>query len=230
MVFSGRCIVSWVEMTSRKHGDPHSQTGRLTSLLIITAVLVVTGGVFSYRWYQHVGSPEYSLSQLGKAVREKNYGKASYYVDEVRIAQAVSKSLTDVLLAKYTKAIEDDPLPFTEARIEILHKIAPRFHDLALLGVQNGIRLLLSGNALLTGTSHLSQLDVHNFSQLHPVRSTIHGDIADVVIAGLPQPNPFWLTELSVRMVRIPNTRQWRIEEVPDAPAIFARYFGVKTP
>ena len=155
---------------------------------------------------------------MGHAVKDKNYGKASYYVDEERIANAVSQSLTDVLVAKYTKAIEDDPLPFTETRINILHKIAPHFHDLALLGVHNGIRLLLSGNALLTGTSHFSQLDVHNFSQLHVVRSTINGDTADVTVAGLPQPNPFGLTELQIRMARIPNTRQWRIEEVPRRP------------
>jgi len=195
-------------------------------LSVIAIVLAVAA---AYWWYQRTGTPEYSLSQLGKAVKEKNYGKASYYVDEDRIASAVSQSLTDVLVTKYTKAIEDDPLPFTETRIEILHKIAPRFHDLALLGVQNGIRLLLSGNALLTGTSHISQLDVHNFSQLRPVRSKVDGDIADLVIGGLPQPNPFGLTELRIRMVRIPNTRRWRIEEVPDATAIFTKYFGVGT-
>ncbi len=195
------------------------------SLLVVSLVLAGLGG---YRWYRHTGTPEYSLSQLGHAVKDKNYGKASYYVDEERIANAVSQSLTDVLVAKYTKAIEDDPLPFTETRINILHKIAPHFHDLALLGVHNGIRLLLSGNALLTGTSHFSQLDVHNFSQLHVVRSTINGDTADVTVAGLPQPNPFGLTELQIRMARIPNTRQWRIEEVPEATAIFAKYFGAE--
>jgi hypothetical protein len=215
-------------MTSPKHaGTAHSPNGRRLASLLIVAVVLVLAGVSAFWWYQHTGTPEYSLSQLGNAVKEKNYGKASYYVDEARIAQAVSQSLTDVLVAKYTKAIQDDPVPFTETRIGILHKIAPHFHDLAVLGIQNGIRLLLSGNPLLTGTSHLHQLDVRNFSQLHPVRSAVQGDTADVVIAGLPQPNPFGLTELRIRMVRIPNTRQWRIEEVPEATAIFATYFGV---
>lgn len=205
----------------RRHRTPSFAAG-------IVAIVLVLAGIGADWWYRHTGTPEYSLSQLGKAVKAQNYGKASYYVDEERIANAVSQSLTDVLLAKYTKAIQDDPLPFTDTRIGILKKLAPRFHDLTLLGVHNGIRLLLSGNALLTGTSHFSQLDVHNFSQLHVVRSTVNGDVADVVVAGLPQPNPFRLTELRIRMARIPNSRQWRIEEIPDAPAIFAQYFGTQ--
>jgi hypothetical protein len=191
-------------------------------------VLLIIAGIAADWWYRHTGTPEYSLAQLGHAVKSQNYGKASYYVDEERIANEVSQSLTDVLLAKYTKAIQDDPLPFTDTRIGILQKMAPRFRDLSLLGVHNGIRLLLSGNALLTGTTHFSQLDVHNFSQVHVLRSTINGDTADVVVGGLPQPNPFGLTELRIRMARIPNTRAWRIEDVPDVTPIFAKYFGVQ--
>ena len=99
--------------------------------------------------------------------------------------------------------------------------MAPKFHDWTLIGVRNAIRLLLSGNGILTGTSGFKQLDVHNFSGLHVLRSTVNGDTADVFIGGLPQPNPFDLTEIRVRMVRIPNTRQWRIEEIPDATPIF---------
>jgi hypothetical protein len=64
---------------------------------------------------------------------------------------------------------------------------------------------------------------------MHVVCSTVDGDTADVMVAGLPQPNPFNLAELHIRMVRIPNTRQWRIEEIPDATAIFATYFGPGT-
>ncbi len=197
---------------------------------ILLAMALIAGGIGATWWYRHTGTPEYSLSQLGKAVQEKNYGKAAYYVDEDRIAESVSESLTSMLLAKYTRAIQNDPLPFTDTRINLLNKIAPHFHNLTLLGIHNGMRLLLSGNALLTGTSHFSQLDVHNFSQLHVVRSTVQGDIANVVVAGLPQPNPFGLTELRIRMQRIPNTRQWRIEEIPDITPIFAKYFGAEMP
>jgi hypothetical protein len=152
------------------------------------------------------------------------------YVDEDRIAEAISRSLTDVLVAKYTRKFQDDPLPFTETRIEWLHGIAPKFHDWTLIGTRNAIRLLLSGNGILTGTSGFKQLDVHNFSGLHVLRSTVNGDTADVFIGGLPQLNPFDLTEIRVRMVRIPNSRQWRIEEIPDATPIFAKYFDAPTP
>jgi hypothetical protein len=199
---------------------------RLALLLLVALALSVGGGIW---WYRYSSTPEYSLSELGRAVREKNDGKASQYVDEGRIAEAISQSLTDVLVAKYTKKFQDDPLPFTETRIEWLHEMAPKVHDWSLIGVRNAIRLL-SGNGILTGTSGFKQLDVHNFSGLHVLRSTVNGDTADVFIGGLPQPNPFDLTEIRVRMVRLPDTRRWRIEEIPDATTIFAKYFDAPMP
>jgi hypothetical protein len=54
----------------------------------------------------------------------------------------------------------------------------------------------------------------------------VHGDDADVIVSGLPQPNPFGLTEIRIRMTRMPGQRSWRIEEVPDATPIFQKYFG----
>lgn len=200
---------------------------RLAVILLIALAASVSGGLW---WYRYSSTPEYSLSELGRAVREKNYGKASQYVDQDRIANAISQSLTDVLMAKYTKKFQDDPLPFTETRIDWLHKMAPKFHDWTLIGTRNAIRLLLSGNGILTGTSGFEQLDVRNFSGLHVLYSTVSADTADVVLGGLPQPNPFGLTEIRVRMVRVPNTRRWRIEEIPDATAIFARYFAAPAP
>ena len=148
------------------HHAPHYQrTGwreRLAVVLILAFVASIGGAIW---WYRHTSTPEYSLSQLGQAVREKNYGKASQYVDEERIAQAISQSLTDVLVAKYTKNFLDDPYPFTDTRIGWLHKMAPKFHHWTLIGTRNAIRLLLSGNGVLTGTSGFHQLDIHNFSQ-----------------------------------------------------------------
>ena len=196
-------------------------------LLVIGLTLAAISAAW---WYRYTGTPEYSLSELGKAARAKNYAKASRYVDEERIANAISQSLTDVLVAKYTKTFQDDPLPFTETRIEWLNSMAPKFHDWALIGARNAIRLLLSGNGILTGTTGFHQLDAHNFSGLHVLRSIVNGDRAEAFIGGLPQPNPFDLTEIRVRMERIPNSRYWRIEEVPDATPIFARYFNVPMP
>jgi hypothetical protein len=58
----------------------------------------------------------------------------------------------------------------------------------------------------------------------------VHGDTADVYIGGLPQPNPFDLTEIRVRMVWVRDLRIWRIEEIPDATPIFAKYFDAPMP
>jgi hypothetical protein len=200
---------------------------RLAIVLLIALAASISGGLW---WYRYTSTPEYSLSELGRAVREKNYGKASRYVDEDRIAEAISQSLTDVLVAKYTKKFQDDPLPFTETRIEWLHKLAPKVHDWTLIGARNTIRMLLSGNGILTGTSGFQVLDEHNFSGLHVLRSEVHGDMADVYIGGLPQPNPFGLNEIRVRMERVPNKRMWRIEEIPDATPIFSKYFDAPMP
>ena len=200
---------------------------RLAIVLLLALAASIAGGIW---WYHYTSTPEYSLSQLGKAIREKNYGKASQYVDEERIAEAISQSLTDVLVAKYTKRFQDDPLPFTETRIEWLHKLAPKVHDWTLIGTRNAIRLLLSGNGILTGASGIQQLDIHNFSQLHVLRSEVRGDTADVFIGGLPQPNPFDLQEIRIKMVRLPERRIWRIEEIPDATPIFVKYFDAPMP
>jgi len=198
---------------------------RIAVILLISLIFSIGCGIW---WYRYTSTPEYSLSELGRAVRDKNYGKASQFVDEERLAQNITRSLTDVLVAKYTRKFQDDPWPFTDKRIEWLHQMAPKFRDWSLIGARNAIRLLLSGNGILTGTSGFSQLDAHNFSGLHVLRSEVHGDTADVFIGGLPQPLDF--NEIKVRMVRMPEKRIWRIEEIPDATPIFAKYFDAPMP
>ncbi len=193
---------------------------------VILLVVLLAAGALAVWWHDYTGTPEYSVSQLGDAVKAKNYGEAAKYVDEERISADVAKSLTNVLVAKYTNKFQRDPFPFTDSRIELLQKMAPRFDSWAQIGVRNAIRLLLSGNGILTGSTGFQAIDVHNFSGLHVVRSAVHGDTADVTVAGLPQPNPFDLTELRIRMMRVPGQRYWRIEEVPDTTPIFQKYFG----
>lgn len=195
-------------------------------LVFVVAVVTLATASIALWWHRYTGTPEYSLSQLGRAVKAKNYGQAAKYVDEERISAEIAKSLTDVLVAKYTKKFEQDPFPFTESRIELLQKLAPRFENWTQVGVRNAARLLLSGNGILTGSTGFTAIDVHNFSGVHVVRSEVHGDDADVIVAGLPQPNPFGLTEVRIRMTRVPGQRYWRIEQVPDAIPIFAKYFG----
>jgi len=203
-----------------------TRAGLLWRAVFIFAVVALAGAAVALWWHRYTGTPEYSLAQLGNAVKAKNYGEAEKYVDEERISREIAKSLTDVLVAKYTKKFQADPFPFTESRIELLQKMAPRFDSWAHIGVQNAIRLLLSGNGILTGSTGFKVIDVHNFSGLYVVSSEVHGDEADVIVSGLPQPNPFDLTEIRIRMMRVPGQRYWRIEEVPDATPIFQKYFG----
>ncbi len=178
-------------------------------------------------WHRYTGTPEHSLlAQLGNAVKAKNYGDAAKYVDEERISDEIAKQLTEVLVEKYTNKFQARSVPVCRSRIELLQKMGPCFENWAQIGMRNAIRLLLSGNGILTGSTGFKAIDVHNFSGLHVVRSEVHGDDADVIVSGLPQPNPFGLTEIRIRMTRVPDRRYWRIEEVPDAMPIFQKYVG----
>ena len=91
--------------------------------MIALAVGLLLAGLGAEWWHRYTGTPEYSLSQLGKAVKDQNYGKASYYVDEERIASAISQSLTDVLLAKSRVGRN----PKTGDRVEVPAKKIPFF-------------------------------------------------------------------------------------------------------
>ena len=214
----------WYETYQRPRRPTRAELWwRAAFILLITALAIGSAALW---WHRYTGTPEYSLSQLGKAVKAKNYGEAAKYVDEEGISGEIAKSLTDVLVAKYTKKFQQDPFPFTESRIELLQKLAPRFDKWSQIGVRNAIRLLLSGNGILTGSTGFKVIDVHNFSGLHVVRSEVHDDDAEVIVSGLPQPNPFNLTEIRIRMTRVAGQRYWRIEEVPDATPIFQKYFG----
>ncbi len=213
----------WYESYQRPERSTRDLLWRAGFILLVA---VLAAGAAALWWHRYTGTPEYSLAQLGNAVKAKNYGEAAKYVDEERISGEIAKSLTDVLVAKYTRKFNEDPFPFTESRIELLQKLAPRFDNWTQIGVRNAIRLLLSGNGILTGSTGFKTIDVHNFSGLRVVRSEVNGDAADVAVAGLPQPNPFDLTEIRIRMARVPGQRYWRIEEVPDATPIFQKYFG----
>src|ERR1039458_8458244 len=106
-----------MESETQLNAAPPARIAARNLAMIALAVGLLLACLGAEWWHRYTGTPEYSLSQLGKAVKDQNYGKASYYVDEERIASAISQSLTDVLLAKYTHAIQNDPLPFTETRI-----------------------------------------------------------------------------------------------------------------
>jgi len=214
----------WYETYQRRRRTTRAELwGRAAFILLVTAL---AAGAVALWWYRYTATPEYSLARLSQAVKAKNYGEASKYVNEERIARDVSQELTRVLLAKYTKKFENDPFPFTDSRIELLQKMAPRFQGWTQIGVRNAIRLLLSGNGILTGSTGFKAIDVHNFSGLHVTSVNVTGEHATVIVEGLPQPNPFGLTRFFFYMQQVPNTRYWRIEEVADTTQIFQNYFG----
>jgi hypothetical protein len=214
----------WYETCQRPKRSTRSELWWKAAFIL--AVFALAAAAAALWWHRYTGTPEHSLAQLGKAVKAKNYGDAAKYVDEERISDEIAKQLTEVLVEKYTNKFQADPFPFTESRIELLQKMGPCFENWAQIGMRNAIRLLLSGNGILTGSTGFKAIDVHNFSGLHVVRSEVHGDDADVIVSGLPQPNPFGLTEIRIRMTRVPDSRYWRIEEVPDAMPIFQKYVG----
>ena len=106
-------------VTSESQASPANRHRSWALLAIVVGMVLV--GIGADYWYRYTGTPEYSLSQLGKAVKAKNYGAASQFVNEERIAADISDSLTDVLLAKYTQTVQATiPFPFTDSRIEML--------------------------------------------------------------------------------------------------------------
>ncbi|HZL67267.1 MAG TPA: hypothetical protein VFC29_08050, partial [Candidatus Limnocylindrales bacterium] len=86
-----------MESETQLNAAPPARIGARNLAMIALVVGLLLAGLGAEWWYRYTGTPEYSLSQLGKAVKDQNYGKASYYVDEERIASAISQSLTDVL-------------------------------------------------------------------------------------------------------------------------------------
>jgi hypothetical protein len=213
----------WYETYQRPKRSTRALWWRAVFILAVFSLAAAGAALW---WHRYTGTPEYSLAQLGKAVKAKNYGEAEKYVDEERISSDIAKSLTDVLVAKYTKKFTEDPFPFTESRIELLQKMAPRFDSWTQIGVRNAIRLLLSGNGILTGSTGFKVIDVHNFSGVYVKRVDVSGKNATVILSGLPQPNPFGLTDFVIYMSLVPGQRYWRVEDVGDATPIFQKYFG----
>ena len=63
-------------------------------LILVVVAAGLAAGAAALWWHRYTGTPEYSLSRLGNAVKAKNYGEASKYVDEERISGEIAKSLT----------------------------------------------------------------------------------------------------------------------------------------
>lgn len=75
----------------------------------------------------------------------------------------------------------------------------------------------------MTNRSGALRFDPSRFSNLRIEACVISGKTAEVVIRGIPQPNPAQITEVHLRMARIPNSRDWRIEEIPELAQAYVK-------
>jgi hypothetical protein len=60
-------------------------------------------------------------------------------------------------------------------------------------------------------------------TRLHLGDEVVSGNTAEVAIDHLPEPNRFDAKVIHVKMARIPNTRSWRIIEIPEINQFMAK-------
>ena len=190
----------------------------IKALLVATAVLVAVGW-----WYEYTGTPQHSLARLADAVKAKDYETARYFVDDERIADTASKSFLDAAMSRATQEIKADDNPFSGFGVAALQMMAPRIRETAKDQIKDSIRQALSGNDTLTNTKDAQRWNSNRFSDLRIDACVVSGNTAEVVIRGIPQPNPAQVTEVHLRMARIPDSRNWRIEEIPEVGQAFVK-------
>ena len=194
---------------------------RRTAMVAVVLIGIIVLGACGW-WYYYTRTPQYSLVLLAKAVKSKDYETARYFVDDDRMADTISKSVVDAVTLQFTKKMEADQNPFSGLGVAVFQMMAPRMREMAKDQVKDSIRQALSGDdALTNGTG--TQADLRPFSDLRIKECAVSGKTAEVLIEGIPQPNPFDLTQIRLRMARIPNSRSWRIEEIPDVGRAFAK-------
>lgn len=185
----------------------------LKAALIVIAIVALAGVVW---WYRYTGTPQHSLLLLADAVKAKDYETARYFVDDERLAETASKSVVDVAIQHVTKDMKASENPFSGLGIAAIEMMAPRVREAAKDNVKDAIRQALSGDDSLTNRAGAQRWDLSRFSQLRIETCVVSGNTAEVLIGGIPQPNPVQLSEVHLRMARIRNSRNWRIEEIPE--------------
>lgn len=192
----------------------------IIAVVIIFGMAAIGGGAW---WYQYTGTPQYSLALLAQAVRAKDYEKARYFVDDERMADTISKSVVDALTNQFTNTMQKDSNPFSGFGVAIIQMMAPKMREMAKDQVKDSIKQALSGNDTLTNKAGTQQVDLKIFAGLRIKKCVVAGSTAEVLVEGVPQPNPFELKEIHLRMARNPNSRSWRIVEVPDVGQAFVK-------
>jgi hypothetical protein len=194
---------------------------RRTAVVAVMLIGIVVIGSCGW-WYHYTGTPQYSLVLLVKAVKGKDYETARYFVDDERMADTISKSVVDALILQFTKKMEADQNPFAGFGVAVIQMMAPRMREMAKEQVKDSIKQAISGDDALTNRAG-TQADLKPFSHLRIRECAVSGNTAEVLIEGIQQPNPLDLKQIRLRMARIPNSRSWRIEEIPDVGPAFAK-------
>jgi|SRR5690242_1462560 len=193
-----------------------------TVILTVALLTIITGGA---GWYHYTGTPQYSLAQLAHAVKSKDYETARYFVDEERIADSISKAFTDAVTAGFTKQMENDSNPFSGLGVAMMQLMLPRLRETTKEQVKQSVKEILSGNDTLTGKDGTKQADLRHFSGLQVKQCVVAGNTAEVLLGDVPQPNPFGIQGIRLRMARIPQSRNWRVVEAPDVARVFSKVF-----
>ena len=177
--------------------------------VVPTLVLVAAGW-----WY--MGTPQHSLALLADAVKAKDYETARDFVDDERIADTTSKSVLDAAMTRFTKEMKADENPLSGIGVGVFQMMAPTLRETVKGQVKDSIRQALSGDSTLTNRLGAQELNVNLLSQMRIENCAVSGKTAEVLIRGIPQPNPAQISEIHLRMARIPSSRRWRIEEIPE--------------
>jgi len=188
---------------------------------LLLAVIVAGLGVAV--WWYYGGTPQHSLALMAEAVRVRDYETARYFVDDERIAETASKSVLDAAMTQFTSKMKEDDNPFSGLGVAAFQMMAPRIKDTAKDNIKESIKQALSGDDSLTNRSGALRFDSNRFSHLRIEECVVSGKTAEVVISGIPQPNPAQITEVHLRMARIPNSRDWRIEEIPELAQAYVK-------
>jgi hypothetical protein len=192
----------------------------VASVVIVVCIAAIAGGGW---WYHYISTPQYSLGLLAKAVKDKDYETARYFVDDERLSDTISKSLVDAVTSQFNEQAKYDSNPYSGLGIAMMQMMTPRLREMAKDQIKEAIKQGLSGNDTLTDKNGKKQVDLKIFSNLQIQQCVISGNTAEVLLVGVPQPNVFELKEIHLRMAKIPNSRNWRITETPDIGQAFAR-------
>src|SRR5215475_9828122 len=97
-------------------------------------------------WYHYTSTPQYSLVQLAKAVKAKDYETARFFVDDERLADSISKAIADAAMTRVTNELTKDRNPFSGLGVAMVQMMVPRLRESAKEQVKDSIKQVLSGN------------------------------------------------------------------------------------